>query len=75
MICAFSVFTPVEHEDSYRYLASARRVVRPGGHFVFSCWPMGVEGAKDLFLDQARSDFAERWSSVRNVTTSEDYMT
>ncbi|MGH7393310.1 MAG: class I SAM-dependent methyltransferase, partial [Candidatus Rokuibacteriota bacterium] len=40
MICAFSVFTHMEHEDTYLYLKEARRVVRPGGRLVLSCLPM-----------------------------------
>lgn len=36
IVCFFSVFTHLLHEDSYRYLAEARRVLRPGGRIVFS---------------------------------------
>jgi SAM-dependent methyltransferase len=35
-VCFFSVFTHLLHEDSYRYLAEARRVLKPGGRIVFS---------------------------------------
>jgi len=36
MVCFFSVFTHLLHEDSYRYLLEARRVLQTGGKVVFS---------------------------------------
>jgi len=33
MVCFFSVFTHLLHEDSYRYLLEAHRVLKPGGLF------------------------------------------
>ncbi len=70
MICAFSVFTHMEHEDTHNYLAAALRVVRPGGTFVLSCLPMDLAVAREIFLAQARLDLSARWASVRNVTTT-----
>jgi SAM-dependent methyltransferase len=75
MICAFSVFTHMEHEDSFRYLREAVRLMRPGGRFIFSCLPMNLGYARDVFLQQASIDLQTRWSRVRNVTTSVDLMT
>jgi len=72
--CAFSVFTHIEHEDSYNFLLDARRAVRPGGRFVFSCLPLSLPYARNVFREQAGRDFAGRWSSVRNVATSVDMM-
>lgn len=74
VMCAFSVFTHMEHEDTYRYLVSARRVVRPGGRFLFSCLPMSLTAARNIFLESAGRDQAERWATVRNVTTTTDMM-
>lgn len=74
MMCAFSVFTHMEHEDAYRYLVSARRVVRPGGRFLFSCLPMSLAAARDVFLESASRDHSARWASVRNVTTTVEMM-
>lgn len=74
MMCAFSVFTHMEHEDTYRYLVSARRVVRPGGRFLFSCLPMSLAAALNIFLESAARDLAARWASVRNVTTTVEMM-
>lgn len=39
----FSVFTHILHEESYVYLAEARRVLRPGGRAVFSFLEFAVE--------------------------------
>jgi SAM-dependent methyltransferase len=35
-VCFFSVLTHLSHEDSYRYLREAKRVLRPGGKIVVS---------------------------------------
>jgi len=35
-VCFFSVLTHLTHEDSYRYLREARRVLKRGGKIVFS---------------------------------------
>ena len=75
MMCAFSVFTHMEHEDSYRYMDAALKVVKPGGRFIFSCTPLTQPIAKEIFLNSARLDLKTRWKYVRNVTTSLDYMT
>jgi ubiquinone/menaquinone biosynthesis C-methylase UbiE len=75
VICAFSVFTHMEHEDTYRYLKNALRIVRPGGRFVFSCLPMNLKLARVVFLQSAADDLQTRWSKVRNVTTSVEMMT
>lgn len=74
VVCAFSVFTHMEHEDAYRYLKEARRIVRPGGRFIFSCLPMNLNLARTVFLQSAGADLESRWSEVRNVTTSVDFM-
>jgi SAM-dependent methyltransferase len=36
LVCFFSVFTHLLHEQSYTYLQEARRVLKPGGLIVFS---------------------------------------
>ena len=74
VLCAFSVFTHLEHEDAYRYLADARRIVRPDGRVVFSCLPLDLQVAREVFLASASVDVRQRWSAVRNVTTSRDLM-
>ena len=35
-VCFFSVFTHLTHEDTFRYLTEAKRVLKPGGKIVFS---------------------------------------
>lgn len=74
VVCAFSVFTHIEHEDAFGFLRDARRIIRPGGRFVFSCLPMDMEPSRFLFHQSGVLDVTERWSRVRNVATSVDYM-
>lgn len=71
-ICVFSVFTHMEHEDMFKYLQDARRVVRPGGRLILSCLPMNLEVARDIFIRSAEDNIEHRWSKIRNVTTSTD---
>lgn len=75
MICAFSVFTHIEHEDSFRYLRTAHRIVRPGGRFIFSCLPLDQELSRRVLTAEANEDLTTRWRRVRNVTTSKELMT
>lgn len=74
MICAFSVFTHTEHEDTFNILRDARRIARPGAKFVLSCLPMNLEASRLIFAASAEMDFDKRWAEVRNVTTSVDLM-
>jgi SAM-dependent methyltransferase len=74
LICAFSVFTHMEHEDSYRYLVDAHRVVKEDGLFVYSCLPLDFTFAKEIFRESASIPLHDRWSRVRNVVTSRDFM-
>lgn len=74
IICAFSVFTHMEHEDAYRYLKAAHPIVRSGGRFILSCLPMDLAAAREVFLASAGRSLEERWAHVRNVTTSVELM-
>lgn len=50
MVTAFSVFTHLLHEESYKYLMEAHRILKPGGKLIFSFldfsipthWPMFI---------------------------------
>jgi SAM-dependent methyltransferase len=74
VIVAFSVFTHMEHEDAYAYLKSALGVVRPGGRFLFSCLPLKTKLGRTVFLDMAKDSVSVRWSRIRSVATSADFM-
>jgi SAM-dependent methyltransferase len=48
-ICFFSVFTHLLHEESYRYLEDANRVLKPGGRIIFSFLEFSVNSQWALF--------------------------
>lgn len=64
----FSVFTHLLHEDSYRYLEEARRVLRPGGSIVFSFlefalpthWFIFENSVADTRPDKVLNQFVDR---------------
>lgn len=70
VLCAFSVFTHMDHEDAYRYLVAARNVIAPDGVLVVSLLPLHLHDAQQVFLASAGDTADERWSKVRNVVTS-----
>lgn len=72
VLCAFSVINHIEHEDAYSYFADARRIVRPGGLFVFSCLPIDTELGREAFLKMATMDLKTRRKRVPHVATSVD---
>lgn len=74
MVCAFSVFTHMEHEDTFRYLLDARRIVRPEGRFLFSCLEMDSAAGRSVFLESSSVDVQTRWARVRSVSTSRQMM-
>ena len=74
-VCAFSVFTHVEHEDALGQLRDAFRVTRPGGRMLFSCLPIELAGARDVFLRSAKNNVRARWLvGPRNVVTTREFM-
>jgi SAM-dependent methyltransferase len=74
MLCVFSVFTHMEHEDSFRYLRDARRIIKDDGKLIYSCLTMDLAMSRVDFLQQANLDVVERWAVVRNVTTTREMM-
>lgn len=59
-VCFFSVFTHLTHEDTYRYLREARRVLKPGGRVVFSFLEFHVPCHWSIFedyVDRARPGY------------------
>lgn len=86
MVCFFSVFTHLLHEESYSYLAEARRVLRPGGKIVFSFMEFCVDEHWGVFesnlasigaahpLNQFMSrDGIEAWAAHLDLTIEHIY--
>ncbi|OIR15126.1 hypothetical protein GALL_42450 [mine drainage metagenome] len=58
LVCFFSVFTHLTHEDSYRYVLEAARVLRAGGRLVCSFLEFRLRSHWAVFRD----DLADRAS-------------
>lgn len=69
MVCAYSVFTHMESEDTYRYMTELARVLRHGGKLVCSVLPLETNIARQIFLKEAALTPTERWGRVRNIVT------
>jgi SAM-dependent methyltransferase len=54
MVCFFSVFTHLLHEESYVYLGEAKRVLKPGGKVVLSFLDFRVPGHWSIFQSNIR---------------------
>ena len=54
MICAFSLFTHLLHEESYRYLQECVRVLKPGGRLVFSFLEFAMPSLWEVFENTIR---------------------
>lgn len=48
-ICFFSVFTHLLHEESYKYLEEASRVIKPGGKIIFTFLDFKIPGHWSAF--------------------------
>lgn len=67
-VAFFSVFTHLLHEETYRYLTEAARVLKPGGRAVFSFleyripshWNVFDESVKDTRPDKVLNAFVDR---------------
>jgi SAM-dependent methyltransferase len=55
IVCFFSVFTHLLHEESYRYLQEARRVLKPEGRIVFSFLEFFVYSHWEVFRADIRA--------------------
>lgn len=55
MICFFSVFTHLLHEQSYRYLQEAKRVLKPSGKIVFSFLEFAIPCHWSIFEDNLKT--------------------
>lgn len=49
MVCFFSVFTHLLHEESYKYLQEAKRVLKPTGKIIFSFLEFAIPSHWNVF--------------------------
>jgi len=83
-ICFFSVFTHLTHEESYRYLEDARRVLKPNGKIIFSFleffipshWCVFEHSLADTSPDKVLNQFISRdaieaWCTSLNLSIVE----
>jgi SAM-dependent methyltransferase len=56
------------------YFRGARKIIKDGGRFIYSCLPLELAGARPIFEEQASLDRVDRWNNVWNVTTSRELM-
>ncbi len=67
-ICFFSVFTHLLHEETFKYLKDARRVIKPGGKIIFSYlefavpshWAVFENSLADTSSDTVLNQFLSR---------------
>lgn len=67
-VCFFSVMTHITHEDTWRYLLEAKRVLKPGGKLICSflefrirgCWAVFREDVKDRSPNKVLNQFLSR---------------
>lgn len=68
-VCFFSVFTHLLHEESYKYLKEAKRVIKPGGKIIFSFLEFSNPDHWQHFQGTLPDDNPDR---VRNYFISRD---
>lgn len=56
IVCFFSVFTHLTHEDSFRYLREPKRVAKPGALIVFSFLEFRIESHWAIFDGSLRNN-------------------
>jgi len=69
LVCAFSVFTHITHEETWRYVVEAKRVLKPGGSIVCSFLEFKIRGHWAIFRDDVK-DFSP--NKVLNQFLSRD---
>jgi SAM-dependent methyltransferase len=70
VVCFFSVFTHLLHEQSYLYLQEAKRVLKPNGKIIFSFLEFAIPAHWELF--QSAIDGAQSLSQPLTMFLSRD---
>jgi SAM-dependent methyltransferase len=72
VFAAFSVFTHMEMEDTYRYLCSLKKITNMNSIAVISLIDYGSKLGNQIFIEQASLPHDPRWMGVRSFCTSRD---
>ena len=72
-ICAFSVFTHMEPEDSYSYIKALKTISHSKTKLVLSIIPIESDLGHQIFKNASELNLAKRWQDVRNVATTIGY--
>ena len=72
---AYSVFTHMDAEDTYRYMARIRSFLKPGGRLIASFLLLDEsEDAKKIFKQSAAKSYSDRRNGVLLVCTTKSYI-
>lgn len=69
---AFSVFTHMEAEDSYRYLRNLKSITHSKSILVISVIDYNSTLGEQIFLEQSSVSHDSRWTGVRSFCTSRE---
>lgn len=69
---AFSVFTHMENEDSFRYLKSLKSITTTDSVVILSLIDQDSKLGRRVFLEQSSVSHDARWTGVRSFCTSRD---
>ena len=73
--CAFSVFTHMDAEDTYRYIHRIKQILKPGGRLVGSFLLLEEsEEARKIFQGSAASPYIDRRNNVLCVCTTKSFV-
>ena len=73
--CAFSVFTHMDAEDTYRYIHRIKQILKPGGRLIASFLLLEEsDEARKIFQGSASKPYLERRKDVLCVCTSKSFV-
>jgi SAM-dependent methyltransferase len=74
IICLFSVVTHLEIEDAYKVLVELKKLMSPRTILVLSFLEFPSKISEKVFLEEAAINYEERYTRVRNIIHSKDFI-